>query len=196
MDADRQFCRSCREDAGDKADYLLRFVHRSVAFGGGCERRRKLPAQRLRFFFHQRTHQQSAGDDSGHHALRHAGRCGRADRLHREARLSASATSRWARSPTASTPCRRITRALYLQWATAIHKVDPKLKLGGPIFEGVNEDIRVWPDAQGRTSWMGRFVDYLKAHGQLGRSGVRFVRALSVRALHHHLERRCTASRS
>ncbi len=57
--------------------------------------------------------------------------------------------------------------ALYLQWATAIHKVDPKLKLGGPIFEGVNEDIRVWPDAQGRTSWMGRFVDYLKAHGRI-----------------------------
>ena len=57
--------------------------------------------------------------------------------------------------------------ALYLQWATAIHKVDPKLKLGGPIFEGVNEDIRVWPDAQGRTSWMGRFVDYLKAHGHI-----------------------------
>ena len=57
--------------------------------------------------------------------------------------------------------------ALYLQWATAIHKVDPKLKLGGPIFEGVNEDIRVWPDAQGRTSWMGRFVDYLKSHGRL-----------------------------
>ena len=57
--------------------------------------------------------------------------------------------------------------ALYLQWATAIHKVDPRLKLGGPIFEGVNEDIRVWPDAQGRTSWMGRFVDYLKAHGRL-----------------------------
>ena len=32
--------------------------------------------------------------------------------------------------------------ALYLQWATALHKVDPKLKLGGPVFEGVNEDIR------------------------------------------------------
>jgi F5/8 type C domain len=57
--------------------------------------------------------------------------------------------------------------ALYLQWATALHKVDPKLRLGGPIFEGVNEDIRVWPDAHGRTSWMGRFVDYLKAHGRL-----------------------------
>lgn len=58
--------------------------------------------------------------------------------------------------------------ALYLQWAAAIHKVDPKLKLGGPVFEGVNEDIRVWPDAQGRTSWMGRFVAYLKAHNRLG----------------------------
>lgn len=58
--------------------------------------------------------------------------------------------------------------ALYLQWATAIHNVDPEVKLGGPIFEGVNEDIRVWPDARGRTSWMGRFVDYLKAHGRLG----------------------------
>ena len=57
--------------------------------------------------------------------------------------------------------------ALYLQWATALHKVDPKLKLGGPVFEGVNEDIRVWPDAQGQTSWMGRFVAYLKSHGRL-----------------------------
>ncbi len=57
--------------------------------------------------------------------------------------------------------------ALYIQWATAIHKIDAKLKLGGPIFEGVNKDIRTWPDAQGRTSWMGRFVDYLKAHGRI-----------------------------
>jgi hypothetical protein len=57
--------------------------------------------------------------------------------------------------------------ALYIQWAAAIHKVDPTLKLGGPIFEGVNEDIRVWPDAKGRISWMGRFVDYLKTHGRI-----------------------------
>jgi F5/8 type C domain len=57
--------------------------------------------------------------------------------------------------------------ALYLQWAAALHKIDPKLKLGGPIFEGVNKDITVWPDAQGRISWMGRFVDYLKAHSRI-----------------------------
>jgi hypothetical protein len=57
--------------------------------------------------------------------------------------------------------------ALYLQFATALHRVDPSLKLGGPVFEGVNEDIRVWPDAQGRTSWLRRFIDYLNAHDRL-----------------------------
>jgi F5/8 type C domain len=57
--------------------------------------------------------------------------------------------------------------ALYVQWAKALHKVDPKLKLGGPVFTGVNEDIKVWPDAQGRASWLGRFLDYLKAHGRM-----------------------------
>jgi hypothetical protein len=57
--------------------------------------------------------------------------------------------------------------ALYVQWAKAIHKVEPKVKLGGPVFEGVNQDIVVWPDAQGRTSWSARFVDYLRSHGAL-----------------------------
>jgi len=57
--------------------------------------------------------------------------------------------------------------ALYLQWSTAIHGVYPDLKLGGPVFQGVNDDIKVWPDAQGRTSWLGRFVDYVKARGRL-----------------------------
>ena len=57
--------------------------------------------------------------------------------------------------------------ALYLQFATALHKVDLNFKLGGPVFEGVTEDIKAWPDAQGRTSWLGRFVDYLKAHNRL-----------------------------
>jgi hypothetical protein len=56
---------------------------------------------------------------------------------------------------------------LYLQFATAIHRLVPEAKLGGPVFQGVNEDIKVWPDAQGRTSWMGRFIDYLKSHGRI-----------------------------
>lgn len=57
--------------------------------------------------------------------------------------------------------------ALYLQWATALHKVDPTLKLGGPSFTSVNKDIEVVPDAKGKVSWVGRFLDYLKAHGRM-----------------------------
>ena len=57
--------------------------------------------------------------------------------------------------------------ALYLQFAAAIHKIDSKLKLGGPVFEGENEDIDVAPLPDGRVSWLGRFIDYLKSHGRL-----------------------------
>jgi hypothetical protein len=57
--------------------------------------------------------------------------------------------------------------ALYLQFAAALHRVDPKLKLGGPIFTGVNKDIETWPDAEGRTSWTRRFIEYLKTRGKL-----------------------------
>lgn len=57
--------------------------------------------------------------------------------------------------------------ALYVQWATALHHLDPSLKLGGPSFQGVNKDIEVWPDANGKVSWLGRFLDYLKQHGRM-----------------------------
>jgi hypothetical protein len=58
--------------------------------------------------------------------------------------------------------------AFYIQFAAAIHRVDPKLKLGGPIFTGVNKDIETWPDASGQTSWTRRFINYLQAHNKLG----------------------------
>jgi hypothetical protein len=57
---------------------------------------------------------------------------------------------------------------LYVQFAAALHRVDANLKLGGPIFTGVNKGIETWPDAEGKTSWTRRFVDYLKAHDKLG----------------------------
>jgi hypothetical protein len=57
--------------------------------------------------------------------------------------------------------------ALYLQFARALHQVDPTLKLGGPVFEGVTEDIKAWRNAEGKTSWFGRFLDYLRSHGRL-----------------------------
>jgi hypothetical protein len=58
--------------------------------------------------------------------------------------------------------------ALYLQWAKALHAVDAKLRLGGPVFTGSNEDIQAWADEHGKTSWLTRFIDYLKSHGRLG----------------------------
>jgi hypothetical protein len=58
--------------------------------------------------------------------------------------------------------------ALYLQFAAAIHKVAPGAALGGPVFEGVLEDIEVWPDERGRKSWLGRFLDYLQERGRSG----------------------------
>ncbi|HUB25844.1 MAG TPA: discoidin domain-containing protein [Tepidisphaeraceae bacterium] len=54
--------------------------------------------------------------------------------------------------------------ALFCQWAAAIHKLTPQAKLGGPIFEGVDKDITLWADDEGRTSWMKRFIDYLYSH--------------------------------
>jgi len=57
--------------------------------------------------------------------------------------------------------------ALYVQFAAAMHKVDPSLKLGGPIFTGENKDIEVWANAKGRTSFTGRFLEYLKGHDRL-----------------------------
>jgi len=56
---------------------------------------------------------------------------------------------------------------LYIQFANAIHKLVPKARLGGPAFEGTSGDVDSWADANGRVSFLGRFVDYLRTHGHL-----------------------------
>ena len=56
---------------------------------------------------------------------------------------------------------------LYIQFARAIHKLVPTAPLGGPAFEGTPGDVDSWADANGRVSFLGRFVDYLKAHNDL-----------------------------
>jgi hypothetical protein len=58
--------------------------------------------------------------------------------------------------------------ALYAQFATALHAVDPKLQLGGPVFESNLSDVQAWPDGNGQTSWTKRFLAYLAAHGHSG----------------------------
>jgi F5/8 type C domain. len=55
--------------------------------------------------------------------------------------------------------------ALFLQFATAIHNVDPTLALGGPSFQGgiVYSGFDVEPNR----SWLARFFTYLRDHGRL-----------------------------
>ena len=56
---------------------------------------------------------------------------------------------------------------LYVQFAKAIHKLVSKAPLGGPAYEGTPADVDSWVDANGRVSFLSRFVDYLKSHGHL-----------------------------
>lgn len=55
--------------------------------------------------------------------------------------------------------------ALFVQFARALHSVDPKLQLGGPSFQPALDGWHAWPNAAGETSWMGRFLGYLRTHG-------------------------------
>ena len=55
--------------------------------------------------------------------------------------------------------------ALYLQWASAIHRIDPRIRLGGPSFQEILQDEDV-PANRGNGAWMRRFLDYLKRRGR------------------------------
>jgi len=55
--------------------------------------------------------------------------------------------------------------ALYVQWAEAIHRVDPNLKLGGPSFQEILPDDEERAVKLGNSAWLGRFLDYLKRRG-------------------------------
>jgi hypothetical protein len=56
---------------------------------------------------------------------------------------------------------------LYVRFAEAIRKIDPKLQLGGPALQSTRDYTAFWPDADGRTSWMGRFLDALRTRNHL-----------------------------
>lgn len=61
--------------------------------------------------------------------------------------------------------------ALYLQFASALRRADPAITLGGPSMQTLyNDELRLWParTAPGkRSTWIGRFVDYLEARHRL-----------------------------
>jgi hypothetical protein len=56
--------------------------------------------------------------------------------------------------------------ALYLQWADAIHRVDPNLKLGGPSFQEIIPADPTSTIRLGNSAWLARFLGYLKRHGR------------------------------
>jgi hypothetical protein len=59
--------------------------------------------------------------------------------------------------------------ALYVQFADAVHAVDPGLRLGGPVFESNSQDVKAWRNAlYPGTSWTKRFIAYLASHNHLG----------------------------
>ena len=57
--------------------------------------------------------------------------------------------------------------ALYIQWAKAIHAIEPKVQLGGPSFQEIEPDTTGRKYRFGNSTWMRRFLNYLRAHGRL-----------------------------
>jgi hypothetical protein len=56
--------------------------------------------------------------------------------------------------------------ALYVQWARAMHRVAPSLKIGGPVFASP-DGVNTWPEGTKSRDWFARFVNYLDAHHAL-----------------------------
>jgi F5/8 type C domain-containing protein len=56
--------------------------------------------------------------------------------------------------------------ALYLEWADAIHRVDPDLKLGGPSFQEIIPADAASRVRLGNSAWLARFLEYLKRRGR------------------------------
>jgi hypothetical protein len=56
--------------------------------------------------------------------------------------------------------------ALYIQWARAIHSVDPSLKIGGPSFQEIQPGDEPPAERLGNSAWLERFLRYLRSHGR------------------------------
>jgi hypothetical protein len=48
--------------------------------------------------------------------------------------------------------------ALYAKFVVAMRGVDRRLRFGGPSLQSTVDRIAFWPDEEGRTSWMARFL--------------------------------------
>ena len=57
--------------------------------------------------------------------------------------------------------------ALYIQFARALHAVDPEVKLGGPSFQDIQPGEASGSIKTGKPQWLVRFLEYLKQRGRL-----------------------------
>ena len=61
--------------------------------------------------------------------------------------------------------------ALFVQFADAIRKENPGLVLGGPGFQSEVDGWNSIPDNEGKISWMGRFLSYLRSRQRMADLG-------------------------
>ena len=61
--------------------------------------------------------------------------------------------------------------ALFIQFTDAIRRENPSLSVGGPGFQSENGGWNAIPDEAGRTSWMKRFLAYMKQKKRSGDFG-------------------------
>ena len=58
--------------------------------------------------------------------------------------------------------------ALYLLWASALHRVSPGAPLGGPSFQGLESQVMMaWPEDSAGAPWMTRFLSSLRRRDRL-----------------------------
>jgi len=57
--------------------------------------------------------------------------------------------------------------ALYIQFAKALHAVDPRVQLGGPSFQDIGTGEQIGSLRTGKPEWLQRFLAYLKERGRL-----------------------------
>ena len=116
--------------------------------------------------FRQRPDAWPAAAHARRRAVRHARKCRRRTAVPAAARLPCPQME-LGEEPDGQYITPEDYGALYVQWADALHRVDPTLNWAGRAFKPPLTAGVAWPDARGNRSWMGRFLRYLKARGHL-----------------------------
>ena len=149
------------------ADHHLAFLGGSVARRDRPRLRTRRP-DRTRFLLQLRRDARSSGHDPGGAALRDPG--GRRQR-NRVPRTSASIPISWIEMGEEADG-QRVLPEDYADAVPSVREGDPQAGArrrpwaDRPI-EGTPGDVDSWADANGRVSFLGRFVDYLKARDRL-----------------------------